>query len=114
MYCSNCGAVVVGKFCSCCGKRMMNDLEEFRRVERSTFKEYRNHLKRYYRERCDLLVDHLLTACWYACDHKYGNDKVVGSYANGFVPSPDAYQKLEIVKERATKLFERLWSANDF
>lgn len=114
MYCNNCGAVVVGKFCSCCGKRVLNSLEEFRRVERQTYKEYQNQFKCYYKDKFDLMVDHLATACWYACDHKYGNNKVVGSFRNGFTVSPDAYTKLATVKEHATKLFERLWAADDF
>lgn len=28
-YCKKCGAVVVGKFCSCCGQKVKTDFEEF-------------------------------------------------------------------------------------
>lgn len=29
-YCKKCGAVVVGKFCSCCGTRVRSDLRDFK------------------------------------------------------------------------------------
>lgn len=29
-YCKNCGAVVTGKFCSCCGAMVRSDLRDFR------------------------------------------------------------------------------------
>lgn len=32
-YCKKCGAVVTGKFCSCCGTRATNDFTDFRKSQ---------------------------------------------------------------------------------
>ena len=116
MYCSNCGAAVVGKFCSCCGKRVRSSLEEYRRVEKSTFKAYMQQFEKHYRDgiHWDLSAEHLISACWYACAQKYGRNDVIRLDNGECVPSPDAYEKLETVKRQATKLCERMLLANDY
>ncbi len=34
MFCTECGAAVTGKFCSCCGARVRSDLEAFKLKQR--------------------------------------------------------------------------------
>ena len=38
MFCKNCGAAVVGRYCSCCGTRVRSELEEYRAVEKKQLK----------------------------------------------------------------------------
>ena len=104
MYCSNCGTVVVGKFCYCCGKKILTPLNEYRKHERKTLKAFLNSAG----------SDHsLANACWYACQRKYGKDIVVGIDGE-FTVSPDAYKKLSIVEDHAKALFLRLMFLDDF
>ena len=104
MFCSYCGAAVVGKFCSCCGKRVLGQLDAFRRHERKTLKDFVNEAGSNHK---------LANACWYACERKYGNDMVVKS-GGVFVPAPDAYEKLYLVEVKAKALFLRLMVLDDF
>lgn len=39
-YCKKCGAVVTGKYCSCCGKRATTDLEDFRNAQRRIWRAF--------------------------------------------------------------------------
>lgn len=39
-HCKKCGAVVTGKYCSCCGKRVTTDFEDFRAAERRTWRNF--------------------------------------------------------------------------
>lgn len=40
-YCRKCGAVVTGKFCSCCGTKARSDFQEFRLAERRFERQFR-------------------------------------------------------------------------
>ena len=37
-FCKRCGAVVSGKYCSCCGTRATSDFQEFRKAQRTMVK----------------------------------------------------------------------------
>lgn len=67
MYCRQCGAVVVGKFCSCCGKRIRSEAEEFQlaknRAEREFVKAMTHDIQGNFLE-CWRI--HLARACWLA------------------------------------------------
>ena len=42
MFCNNCGAVVTGKYCCCCGRKIRSAVDEFKlqkKNERQRFKE---------------------------------------------------------------------------
>ena len=104
MYCSNCGAAVVGKFCSCCGKRVAGELEAFRRYERKTIKDFTNEAGSNH---------HLATACWYVCERKYGKD-MLHVFGGVWTVAPDAYEKLGLVEAKAKALFLRLLILDDF
>lgn len=41
-FCKKCGAVVIGKFCSCCGTRATDDFTDFRKAQRRMEKGIRN------------------------------------------------------------------------
>lgn len=113
MICKNCGAAVVGKYCSCCGKRIRNDYEEFKRAERKAQQEFkRNAVEKYDagRPRGCVVVDELATACWNACSIKYMAGIFVEVYRPDYhVIVPDeAYEMLEKVKKHATALLDQL------
>ncbi len=104
MYCSNCGAVVVGKFCSCCGKRVLGTLEAFRKQERKRLNDFKKQSGSDFQ---------LAEACWYACQRKYGA-RLIKAEPGVFVPEPDAYEKLDLMEAKAKALFLRLLSLDDF
>lgn len=117
MYCNNCGAVAVGKFCSCCGAKLRTEIEMFRLTAKRTHKEYMKQFERFHLpcpNPVNVAIDQIATACWYACEIKYGNGMEIGNANIGYSVAPDAYMKLETVKDRATKLCERLLAAEDF
>lgn len=110
MFCKNCGAVVVGKFCSCCGKRVYSDLQEFRQVERRAKKEF---LRNAAIDNLDRM--HLADCCWTACEMKYmGKGRICQCNPNTafggerYVLAPNAYELLQTVKQHAQALFDRL------
>ena len=43
-YCKKCGAIVTGKFCSCCGTRATSDLKDFRLAMSRLERELRNEV----------------------------------------------------------------------
>lgn len=113
MICKNCGAAVVGKYCSCCGKRIRNDYEEFKRAERKAQQEFkRNAVEKYAAGMpCGLMVvGDLATACWNACKIKYFGGVFVEVYqpGNRVIVPDEAYEMLEKVKKHATALLDRL------
>ena len=103
MYCNYCGAVVVGKYCSCCGKRLLSRMEHFRRTERKRCKDFAD--KAYRDSGKDVARQHLANACWVACTCKYGDylDSKEESYL-----AIDAYEKLALVESHAVALYERI------
>jgi hypothetical protein len=111
MYCSKCGAAVVGKFCCCCGKRVFDEFETFSKHYRKTKKDYENSFYQPGRGRKGLQDNHIATACWYACEIKYA-PVLYRSHDGGLVPG--AYEILENVKNHAIALAERIISADDF
>lgn len=120
MYCRNCGAAVVGKFCSCCGYKVRDEKAEFRLTQIRTFKAYKKQFDNLIEtpEGRNVSLAYLADACWLACEHKQVNDYIKKN--EGTYPycvwelMPGAYERLEIVKEHATRLFERLVNADDY
>lgn len=97
MYCRNCGAVVTGKYCCCCGVKLRNLADEYKlavRAEKKKFKE--SH-------RSDDISDNwhfwLAQQCWELANMKYGTT----SYRN--LP-PEAFDDLPKITEHAQKLFD--------
>lgn len=113
MYCTNCGATATGKYCSHCGRRILDDLGEFRRIEKATRKQFVN---RYYTKLDNLCMLHLAEACWMACEFKYGlNMPFNGRKPTGeWIFDPLAYERLATVNEHAIRLCDRLVAADDF
>ena len=111
MFCSNCGAAVVGKFCSDCGERALNEREVFMNRYKKTMKDYVNSFHIPSLGRKGHQYKQIATACWYACEIKYA-PVLFRSYDGGLVP--DAYEILETVKNHATSLAERIIAADDF
>lgn len=100
MFCSKCGASVVGKFCSCCGQRVRSEIEEFRLTEQRA--------RRAFLSECSELNGpawwrHLADACWLTASVKYRKDpRFEGvSYAQ-------ALDNLEEIKFAARGLFNEL------
>jgi len=70
IYCKNCGAVVVGKFCSCCGQRVRTTLEEFRFAEKRAEREFKN---RHHKEdfgKYGLIPTHVASLSFFAASEK--------------------------------------------
>lgn len=101
MYCKHCGAVAVGKYCSCCGRRLRDNVDEFNIARRKMAKEFG------FQSGKELVYQHLASACWIACEIKYGKDLILVT-ESGPVLAANAYERLEIVKAHATALYERL------
>lgn len=71
-YCKKCGAVVTGKFCSCCGTRATDDFTDFRKAQRRMEKDFcqkasaahdgkdRSHASRIANLALDIAFDRLL------------------------------------------------------
>lgn len=105
MFCNHCGAAAVGRYCSCCGRRLVNNVDAFNRTIGRERKDFCN--KAYLLAGKSLHHMHLASSCWYACEIKYGKGLV--SVINGeSVLALDAYERLELVKTHATALYERL------
>lgn len=99
MYCSKCGASVVGKYCSCCGQRIRSEAEEFNLIE--------NRLRREFKSACagsrvPLYYAHLAEACWLAATMKYQKRP---SETVGFI---EAVNSMDQVKYAARDLFNKL------
>lgn len=104
-FCSKCGAVVQGKYCSCCGTKVVNDLDLFRREERRKRKEFMQGASDCFRHRLAdrVSAEHLADACWYAASVKIGDH--LGA-ANR--PTPASWVGLNIRTSIAQKLFDGL------
>lgn len=104
MYCKNCGAAVVGKYCSCCGQRVRSDVEEVRAIEKRLMKEFIDECTR---DPGGILVDgrlylhHLAQACWLAALMKYQKDPATTPYI-------EAVNSLDDVKYAARALFKKV------
>lgn len=101
MFCKNCGAAIVGRYCSCCGTRVRSELEEYRAAEKKAIREFVRQFYHPLDPNTPLSFMHLATACWYACEISEPN-KVT------YEVNPDSYVRLNTVKQRATELCERL------
>lgn len=106
MYCKHCGAAAIGKYCSCCGRRLRNSVEEFNLAQDRLHKDF--YKKAYMEAGKSLEHQHLASACWIACELKYLRNR----YANGkngeLVLAPDAWERLELVHTHAAALYERI------
>ena len=99
MFCSKCGAVVAGKYCSCCGQRLRSELENYRLAEQRARRAFLNECKEGGRESWQ---GHLADACWYTAYMKYRKEP-----CNGF--SYDvALDSLEEIRFTARGLFNEL------
>lgn len=106
MYCNKCGALVVGKYCSCCGTKIRSQLEELRLAERRTRKEFVRAMS--YSSAGALLglsELHLAEACWIASYQKYSLGKLC--WADDQIPQ-EAFDSITVVRDRAEQLFKRL------
>ena len=106
MYCNKCGAVVVGKFCSCCGVRVRSQLEEYRLAER--------HTKKAFEEACcrsgpipQLELLHLASACWYAAYIRYSKARQLR--IGDSVPA-ETFEALKEIRAHAEFLFNQLYN----
>ena len=105
MYCSKCGAVVAGKYCSCCGKRILSDVQQLNATARKMSKDFCEWA---YRESGNMLSHkHLASACWVACEMKYAKGLAL-FMGDGYVVVPGAYERLETVRDHAIALYKRL------
>ena len=104
MFCNKCGAVVTGKYCSCCGQRVRSQKEELELIER--------RLKKNFTDACtktrDSFVENapamgfLALACWEAAVAKY---KKIPSNTVGFIEAENSLSQAEIA---ARDLFNKL------
>lgn len=97
MFCNKCGASVVGKYCSCCGQRVRNEIEEFRLYEQRKRREFLNDCRK---ARDPAWWGHLAEACWYAAVTKYRKDPAFDG-----TPYSEAYENLEEIRFHAWGLF---------
>lgn len=99
MFCSKCGAVVNGKYCSCCGQRIRSEIEEFDVIERRLRREFRA-------ANADKVLPrgshYLAEACWLAAGMKYKKDP-----RNGY-SFIEAENSLCQMKHIAQGLFDKL------
>lgn len=105
MYCSKCGAAVVGKFCSCCGTRVRSQIEEYRLAEKRAVKAFEKACT--HDENARLLgLDrmHLASACWQAAHFRYRKDHL---RSDGSVPA-EAFEALDTIRVHAEWLFNQL------
>ena len=106
MYCNHCGAVAVGKYCSCCGRRLRSSVQEFDLEMGRLHKEF--YKKAYVESGKSLAHQHLASSCWIACELKYLRNRCVNGVNGELVLAPDAYERLAMVQAHATALYERL------
>ena len=97
MFCSKCGAVVTGNYCCVCGKRVLTQLEEYRKVERRAKKAFLDSIGTN-----DLLHMNLAFACWYVAEAKHAKNPC------GRIEStikPEAYENLKRAESYARELY---------
>lgn len=101
-FCSKCGAAVQGKYCSCCGTKVVNDLERYRREERRLLKEFRSQASDRFRRRLAdrVSAERLADACWYAATVKIGDRLDAANH-----PTPASWVGLNTRTSSAQKLF---------
>lgn len=105
MHCRRCGAVVTGKYCSCCGFRVRSDVDEYKALLRLAKKDYMRECRLYESpDRRGLAVTHLAEACWMAADMRYGSVTCTAT----FIMSQVDVNNIETVREHAMLLFRQL------
>lgn len=106
MYCNHCGAVAIGKYCSCCGRKLRNSVQEF---DLEKGRRYREFYKKAYAESGKSLEhQHLASACWIACELKYLRNRCVNGKDGELVLAPDAWERLALVQLHAAALYDRI------
>lgn len=106
-YCKKCGAVVSGKFCSCCGTRATSDLTDFRRDQRRA--------KRLFIDRMSAgdrsgFARHAAEFAWLSAEHAILWSLSL-SVDNFSTHSDIAYQRLIVVNEKAEVIYRHTMSA---
>lgn len=104
MYCSKCGAVVVGKYFSCCGNRIRSELEELRLAERRAEKAFIHDFTHNAEGSWLASVNsHLVHACWLASFEKYSKGGTL--YKVGDSVPAEAFESLRTVRDHAERLY---------
>lgn len=99
MICPKCGAIVIGRFCSCCGEKMRTSLEAFRLAERGAKRAFEKQHKINASSR-------LAEACWFASYERYA--KYI-RMLNIYIDVPEmAYIELQNIVAHAEILFNSL------
>ena len=106
-YCKKCGAVVDGKFCSCCGTRATTDLADFRRELNRRARAFRTER---YHNSGDFDKLHAADFAWGRAE--WAILRPYTTSAEAFPLMSDlAYAKLPVVEERAASLYEQVMCA---
>lgn len=100
MYCTKCGAFVVGKYCSCCGQRVRSEMEEFRILERRRKKAFERSCE-YSNGQIILHNARLADLCWITASLKYLKEPNAARWV-------EAEGSLDKVESAARYLFEKL------
>lgn len=110
-FCKNCGAVVTGKYCSCCGTKATRDYEDYCRERNDLSRKLRKMAKQYFKDTNDSVVSQfamnvaIAKASWDAGVHPlHGEDT--------FLENPDArYAELEKAKAESVDLHIKIMQA---
>lgn len=105
MNCRRCGAIVMGKYCSCCGARLRTDLDEYNAMLRKAKSEFKAQCRLYGGlGRQGSACYHLADACWTASELRYG----VESFGSNYVLTQSDIDGIAVIVDRAMLLFRQL------
>lgn len=108
-FCKNCGAVVTGKFCSCCGTKVTTDLADYRKMM--------NRKRRSFVNQC-FFADGgnrslpLAQAAWAVAERSL--ESVQGFTIDTFpLIAADIYSKIPEMEKKAAKFYEVITATAD-